>query len=112
MALDVEPIAQAQRPEFLLGKLAREVTARLVAELRDPRIDERLIELIVPVHAAGTIGGAFAGAKYRVVWCTSFWGYEAMQHYVPVFNGPNPCRDCTSRNSASGSASSTWCGAR
>ena len=50
MALDIQAIAQAQRPEFLLGQLARQVAARLVAELRDARIHEGLVKLVVLVH--------------------------------------------------------------
>ena len=49
--LDVEPIAKAQRPEFVLGELTRKETPRLIAELRDALIYERLIQLIVAVHA-------------------------------------------------------------
>ncbi len=38
-----------------------EMTARLVAELRDPLIDQRLVQLVVAVHAAATIGGPARG---------------------------------------------------
>src|SRR5512135_347304 len=50
MALDVQAIAQAQGPELFLGQLPGEVAARLVAELRDARIHEGLVELVVLVH--------------------------------------------------------------
>ena len=52
MALDIQAIAQAQRPELLLGQLARQVAARLVAELRDARIHEGLVKLVVLVHGS------------------------------------------------------------
>jgi len=41
---------QPQRPEIVFGQLPGEETARLVAELRDPFIDETLIEGVVAVH--------------------------------------------------------------
>ena len=50
MALDVQAVAQAQRPELLLGQLAREEAARLVAEFRDALLDEGLVQLVVTVH--------------------------------------------------------------
>ncbi len=50
--LDVEAVLQAQRPELVFGQLAREEAACLVAKLRDPLVDERLIETVVTVHAA------------------------------------------------------------
>ena len=78
--LDVEAVAQAQRPELLFRQLAREMPARLVAELRDTLLDEGLVELIVAVHAAPTIFARCAAPKYRVVGCASFWGYERVQH--------------------------------
>ena len=48
--LDVEAVLQPQRPELVLGQLAREKAARLVAELRDALVDDALVEGIVPVH--------------------------------------------------------------
>ena len=58
MALDVQAVAQAQRAELVLGQLAGEEAPRLVAELRDALLDERLVDGVVPVHARGTIGAA------------------------------------------------------
>ena len=51
VALDVQAVAQPQRPEFLLRELPGEVAARLVAKLRDPLVHERLVEFVVLVHA-------------------------------------------------------------
>ena len=51
MALDVEAVLQAQRPELVLGQLAGEEAARLVAELRDPFVHHPLIDLVVLIHA-------------------------------------------------------------
>src|SRR2546429_2609389 len=48
--LDVQPVAQPQRTELILGQLPREVAPRLIAEFRDPLIDKRLVELVVPVQ--------------------------------------------------------------
>jgi hypothetical protein len=48
--LQVQAVAQAQRPELLLGELPRKVSARLVAELRHALLDKRLVELVVLVH--------------------------------------------------------------
>jgi len=53
VALDVQPVTQPQRAEFVLGKLAREVSADLVPEFRNALIDQRLVQLVVAVHAAG-----------------------------------------------------------
>src|SRR5213082_3249942 len=65
-----------------------------------------------------TIGAPLRASKYRVVRCTSFWGYEPMQHLprrpmrgLETF-GRRTWRDCISRNSRSDGASSTWCAAR
>ena len=58
--LDVEPVLQTQRPELVLGQLAGKEAPRLVAELRDPVVDEALIVGIVAVH-----GGALYTAGYR-----------------------------------------------
>ena len=50
--LQVQAVAQAQRPELILGELPRKVAPRLVAELRDALFDKRLVELVVLVHAS------------------------------------------------------------
>jgi hypothetical protein len=52
VALDIQPVAQPQRAEFLLGELAGEVAAHLVTEFRHALIDQRLVQLVVTVHAA------------------------------------------------------------
>ena len=52
MALDVEAVLQAQRAELVLGQLAGEVAARLVAELGDPFVDDGVVEVVVAVHGA------------------------------------------------------------
>ena len=49
--LDVEAVLQAQRPELVLGQLAREEAPRLVAELRDPAVHDRAVEFVVAIHA-------------------------------------------------------------
>jgi hypothetical protein len=50
MALDVQPVAQAQRTELLLAERPGEETAGLVAKLGDPFIDHTLVMAIVTVH--------------------------------------------------------------
>ena len=51
MALDVEAVLQPQRPELVLGQLAGEEAARLVAELGDALVHQALVDLVVEVHA-------------------------------------------------------------
>ena len=46
---------QPQRPELVLGQLAREEAARLVAELRDALVDDALVEGVVAVHDAAAL---------------------------------------------------------
>ncbi len=50
MLLDVEAVFETQRPEFVLGQLAREEAPRLIAELRDAAIHEVLVEFVVAIH--------------------------------------------------------------
>ncbi len=50
MALQVQPVAQPQRLEFLVAKLAGQKPPGLVAKLRDPLLDDRLIEVVIPIH--------------------------------------------------------------
>ncbi len=50
IALDVEPVAQPQRLELLLRKLAGEEAARLIAELPDALVYQALVDLVVEVH--------------------------------------------------------------
>ncbi len=50
------PLRRRSGLELILGELAGEETARLVAELRDTLVDERLVEFIVSVHGRRTIG--------------------------------------------------------
>src|SRR5258706_13391776 len=49
-ALDVQAVAQPQRPELVLRQASREEALRLVAELGDPLVDEGLVVLVVAVH--------------------------------------------------------------
>src|SRR5579863_1130147 len=62
MPLDVETVAQAERPEFLFRQLTGQEAARLIAELCNPLIDESLVQLIVLIHAR-TIGAPPMGTK-------------------------------------------------
>ena len=48
--LDVEAVLQPQRPKLVLGQLAGEKAARLVAKLRDAFVDEALVVGVVAVH--------------------------------------------------------------
>jgi hypothetical protein len=52
VALDVEPVLQAQRAEFVVGQLAGEVAAGLVAELGNPFLDDGVVVGVVSVHEA------------------------------------------------------------
>ena len=52
MALDVEPVAQAQRPEFLLRELAGKKAAGLIAKFPHALIHQGLIDVVVAVHGA------------------------------------------------------------
>jgi hypothetical protein len=49
--LDVQAVTQPQGFEIVVGQLAREKAARLIAELRDALLDEPLIDGVVPIHA-------------------------------------------------------------
>ena len=51
LALNVEAVLQTQRTKFVFRQLAREETARLVAILRDPFVDNGLIVFIVLIHS-------------------------------------------------------------
>ena len=50
--LKVDAVHQAQRLELVLGDLALEAPRHLVAELRDPRLDEGVVELVITVERA------------------------------------------------------------
>jgi len=52
VALDVQAVLQPQRPELVLGQLAREEAPRLVAELRHALVDDALVDFVVEIHAA------------------------------------------------------------
>ena len=52
VALDVQAVLQAQRPELVLGQLAGEKAPGLVAKLGDALVDEALVEVVVAVHGA------------------------------------------------------------
>ena len=47
---------QAQRLELVLGQLARDAAADLVAELRHALAHELRVELVVAVHGSGGLG--------------------------------------------------------
>ncbi len=57
-ALDVEAIAQAQRPKFILAERPRKEPLGLVAELRHPFVDQGLVDLIVSIHRRVRISGS------------------------------------------------------
>ena len=48
--LQVEAVGEPQRLELLLGELARETAAHLVAELLDPLGDQRAVVVVVAVE--------------------------------------------------------------
>ena len=50
MQLEVQAVHQPQRPELVLGDLAREAALHLAAKLRGALGDELLVELVVSVH--------------------------------------------------------------
>src|ERR1044071_6810738 len=50
VALDVQAVAQAQRPELVLAQLAVEEAPCLVAELRHPLVHQPVVDLVVDVH--------------------------------------------------------------
>jgi hypothetical protein len=52
VTLDVPAVLQAQRPEIVVGQLAREMALQLVAELPGALVDEPAIEFCVAVHAS------------------------------------------------------------
>src|SRR5215470_2090310 len=54
MELQVDAVEQAQQLEFVLGQLARQPTAHLVAELGDALVEERPIELVIEVHVSAS----------------------------------------------------------
>ena len=60
MALDVEAVAKAQKLEFVVCQLAREKASRLIPEFGYALIYERLVELIVLVHAMDYMPRAMA----------------------------------------------------
>jgi hypothetical protein len=80
VALQVESVAQPQRLELVFRELARQVTARLVAELAHALVHEGLIEFVILVHGASTIGARPKGAKYRLVGCTPSWVMSPVGH--------------------------------
>jgi hypothetical protein len=53
VALDVQPVAQAQRLEVVFGELTSQEPARLVAELRDTLVHQALVDLVVLIHGPG-----------------------------------------------------------
>src|SRR5690606_14650296 len=63
MALQVKPVAQAQRPEFVFRQAAIEETPRLVAELVDALGYERRVDFVISVHGGTLIdrAGPMAG---------------------------------------------------
>ena len=48
--LQIDAVHQAQELELVLGQLAGEAAAHLVAKLGDALVDQRLIEFVVAVH--------------------------------------------------------------
>src|SRR5262245_6358442 len=64
MLLDVEPVLQPQRPELVLGQLAREKAARLVAELRDAFVDELLVKGVVAIHGPNALDRSVPNRLY------------------------------------------------
>ena len=72
--LEVEPVHEPERLELVLGELAVETAPDLAAELLNPLVDQRLVELIVAVHQAalravfwGVRGSAISAASAGTV---------------------------------------------
>jgi hypothetical protein len=78
VALDIEAIAQAQVLEFVLRKLSREEAARLVAKLRDPLVDERTVDGVIPVHIGVTL--TYLGSKRQY--------HHGMSSYRAIMSAP------------------------
>ena len=51
VALDVEAVAQPQRPKLVLGQLPGKETAGLAPKLGDPLIHQPLVDFVIDVHA-------------------------------------------------------------
>jgi hypothetical protein len=58
VALDVEPVLQAQRPELVLAQFPGQVAGELVAVLLDPLVDECAVDGVVTVHGAWFYGAS------------------------------------------------------
>ena len=55
MGLDIEPVAQSQRPELVFGERALEEASGLVAELVNALCDDGRVNVVVAVHGTGTL---------------------------------------------------------
>ena len=60
--LDVQAVLKTQRPELVLGQLARQEPSRLIAELSDPAGDQRAVKIVVAVHGVSLM---IETAEYR-----------------------------------------------
>ncbi|MNJ61309.1 hypothetical protein D3C77_570900 [compost metagenome] len=65
-ALDIQAVLQAQRQEFVTGKLTREESAGLIAELTDPVLDDVLVVLIVNVHEVSCFQAGYSLSRARL----------------------------------------------
>ena len=65
-ALDVQTVTQAKRTEIVLRELACQEPRRLIAELRNPLIDELLVDLVVLIHGPATLAPAMNRPKYAL----------------------------------------------
>ena len=74
--LQVYAIHEAQRLELVLGQLARDAAADLVAELRHALAHELRVELVVAVHGSGGLAAVLplpgSGERVRVRGSDSF----------------------------------------
>jgi hypothetical protein len=61
MPLNVQAIAQAQMPEFIVIQFAVEEAPRLIPKLGDSLIDQRFVHRVIAIHTA-IIGAARLGA--------------------------------------------------
>jgi hypothetical protein len=55
VALQIQAILQAQRPEFFFAQFVRQTTAHLVAVLSDAFVDDFLVDLIVLIHSGAPV---------------------------------------------------------
>src|SRR5690606_10395253 len=95
MALDVQPVAQAQRTELILRQVAIEETPRLVAELADALGYEGGVDFVIAVHGGTLIDVAAASRPEPVIMTCGrvIWQGRPLQAGLSRWSaGPGQCR--------------------